>query len=99
LRRESRVATLLIMNQHDGDLMTVLPYVLEVDRQCQLAIAAADQMATCASAFWPIADPPSAVGDFFDHAQRFLSSAAAVSKILYARDKSAREMGAAPGTL
>lgn len=79
------------MSELDRDLMTVLPYALEVDRQCRLALAASDQMAASVEVFWPIATPQSAVGDFFDHAQRFFSSAAAIGKILYARGNPARE--------
>lgn len=74
------------MGEHDQKLMAVLPYLLEVERQCQLALALADRMGACKEAFWPLADPLSVIGDFFDHAQRFLSSAAVVVKILYAKD-------------
>ncbi len=73
------------------NLMRVLPYLLEIERQCKLALAAAGHMNTCTEAFWPLADPPSAIGDF-DYAQRFVSSAAAISRILYAPKDRARHL-------
>src|SRR5258708_22077681 len=73
------------------NLMRVLPYLLEIERQCKLALAAAGHMNTCTEAFWPLADPPSAIGDF-DYAQRFVSSAAAISRILYAPKDQARHL-------
>lgn len=76
--------------QQPGDLMSLLPYVLEIDRQCQLALAAADQMAVCAERFWPVADSPSVIGDFFDLAQHFSCSVGILDKILYARGKRPR---------
>src|SRR5712692_10405021 len=82
------------MGQKDQNLVAVLPYLLEAERQCRLALAAADRMAACAEAFWPIVDPPSVVGDFFDHAQRLFASAAVIGKILYARDAKNRADGA-----
>lgn len=65
--------------------MTTIAYVVEAERQCQLALAAAEQMSENAGRFWPIADSPSVIGDFFDHAQRFWSSAGILGKIFYAR--------------
>ena len=65
--------------------MSTIPYVVEAERQCQLALAAAEQMFENAGWFWPIVDPPSVIGDFFDHAQRFWNSVAILGKISYAR--------------
>lgn len=65
--------------------MCTIAFVVEAERQCQLALAAAEQMAENAGRFWPIADSPSVIGDFFDHAQRFWNSAGILGKIFYAR--------------
>lgn len=74
------------MSDKDQNVIAVLPYLFEVERECQLALSAANRMAAHAEAFWPIANPPSVVGDFFDDAQRLFASAAVVGKILYVKN-------------
>jgi hypothetical protein len=70
--------------QGSPELMAVWPYLAEVECQCELALAAADAMAASAARFWPIAESPSLIGDFFDYAQQFFCSAGIIAKVLYA---------------
>lgn len=63
------------------------PYVQELDFQCRLAVAAADEMSAVADRMWPPQDNMPPAADWFDQAQRFFCSVGVIAKILYTRDR------------
>jgi hypothetical protein len=70
---------------------TQWPYLIELDRQCRLAVAAADRIRASVDGMWPADELLPVAGEFFDHVQRFVCSVGIIAKILYAQGSRHRD--------